>query len=283
MSYSPKNTAVYLAAQAGALAGFYSGQYVTAAPNYAVLADEWGQAVDTAWGSGSYTLLDLQEITACSMAQWTDQGSAPQSTFANLAAGLVTLVKDGTAQVVAEGINPNAGSGGSGAQIISVAAKSNLSAQPVVSSPQGTQAYVQASGGSYWSWFPTGTTIPAGAQTQAGNGGTWVFSALGTTTTPATVVAASYTAQNTDGTIRTSSVGGQPTVLLPAIPFLGERHIVVAAFYDINQTPTIVSGNGNTLAPASGLGYSGGYLPTTQLQAGTSNAWVWDGTYWNAD
>jgi hypothetical protein len=58
---------------------------------------------------------------------------------------------------------------------ISVADLTSLSALATSGFLQGTLAYVAASGGSYWSWYPTGSTVPAGAVTQAGVNGTWAL------------------------------------------------------------------------------------------------------------
>ena len=120
MSYTPNNVSVYLAAFQGALAGFYDAQFSNAEPDYAMLADTWAQAVDLEWGSAGYTTLELASITSCSLARW--QGQAPAedgqrytpSAYLASAALVVGLVQAGNAQVVAEGINPNAGGGGGG-------------------------------------------------------------------------------------------------------------------------------------------------------------------------
>lgn len=53
----------------------------------------------------------------------------------------------------------------------------DLAALPPWPAPEGLRAYVDSagdSGGSDWSWYPTGSNLPAGAVTATGHGGVWV-------------------------------------------------------------------------------------------------------------
>ena len=111
MSYTPNNVPVYLAAY-NAIAGFYDAQFQHPV-DYAELADAWAQALDTAWGAGSYTSLELALIGSVSVIQWQGQPIPEDghryvpSAYADAAADVIALVKAGNAQVVAEGIDPN--------------------------------------------------------------------------------------------------------------------------------------------------------------------------------
>jgi hypothetical protein len=110
--YTPITLEVYLAAQS-ALAGFYSGQFIEYADWYAELADAWGQAVDQAWGTASYTALDLSHIATCSLVRFMTNpaplGASPDpARYAYDASAIVALVRAGTGRVVSQGLNPNA-------------------------------------------------------------------------------------------------------------------------------------------------------------------------------
>jgi hypothetical protein len=118
MSYPPNNVPVYNAAFDGAIAGFYGAQFNNPS-YYAELADVWAQAIDIAWGSGGFTSIEISMLTTCSIVRWMSQ--PPQedglvfvsSAYAAAAAQIVSLVRAGNAQVVSEGIDPNATGGGS--------------------------------------------------------------------------------------------------------------------------------------------------------------------------
>jgi hypothetical protein len=125
--YSANNLCVYLAAFAGGLAGLTaSGKFLLDAirSDYAYpaqQADAFAQAVDQAWGVGPYTNVDLQQIQEISQAVWQSGRSqlpnGGQSTsrfsYAGVAAAIVAATQAGTAQVVAEGLNPNGCGAGS--------------------------------------------------------------------------------------------------------------------------------------------------------------------------
>jgi hypothetical protein len=122
MSYSPNNVAIYLNAFAGSMAGLAAAdKYVTDPTEadysvYATAADALAQEIDTVWGTATFTSADLLQLQAATSAVWgagrsplpTAQASTPGS-YSNLAAALVAAVQAGTAQIVAEGINPGAG------------------------------------------------------------------------------------------------------------------------------------------------------------------------------
>ena len=95
----------------GAISGFYSAQFPPGATAawYASLADQWAQAVDTAFGSGTPNCVELGMIEELSSVRWQNQG--PQvgmhttaQTYAAAATLMVSLVLAGSAQIVAEGI-----------------------------------------------------------------------------------------------------------------------------------------------------------------------------------
>jgi hypothetical protein len=126
MSYNPHNLCVYVKALAGCQAGLIGCRAYPIDPNEvdyvdpAERADAFAQAIDTAWGSASYTNADLDQIFGAAQAIWAN-GRSPVSGAAGLTAGgytsvalgIVAATQAGTAQIVAEGINPNGcGSGG---------------------------------------------------------------------------------------------------------------------------------------------------------------------------
>jgi hypothetical protein len=84
-------------------------------------ADAFAQAVDMAYGSGGYTVADLQQIFGMSSIIWA-LGRSPvtgpeglrASGYTALANGIVGAVQAGTAQIESEGIDPNGCGGGSG-------------------------------------------------------------------------------------------------------------------------------------------------------------------------
>jgi len=129
MNYNPNNSAVYLAAIAGSLAGIAaSGQYLSDAneADYmypAEQADAFAQAVDTAWGAHTSSNVEILAIQLASQAVWQN-GRSPlnsavstlESSYTKIGAAIAALVQAGNAQVVLEGVNPNASlfSGGGG-------------------------------------------------------------------------------------------------------------------------------------------------------------------------
>lgn len=122
--YTPNNLCVYLAAFTGGIAGLAAaGKYLGDArqSDYtypAEQADALAQAIDEAWGAGSYTNADLQQLQSATFGVWQDRSpltssvSTESGSYAGLATAIVALVRAGTAQIVAEGIDPNGCGGG---------------------------------------------------------------------------------------------------------------------------------------------------------------------------
>ena len=115
MPYVPNNTAVYLKACAGFMAGITAPAVsdTTAADyaQYAQMADVWAQAVDTAWGAPAPTSFEASTIETVSEAIWLGRsppaGSLFPSSYTQVAAAVVARVRQANAQVVSEGINPD--------------------------------------------------------------------------------------------------------------------------------------------------------------------------------
>lgn len=127
MSYTPNNVCIYLYAFAGGLAGLAaSGRYLedSSQNDYvfpAEQADAFAQAIDTAWGAHEFSNADIQQIQACSQGVWQDRSplisdkgtSVNTQSYAGVASAIVSLVKAGTAQIEAQGVDPD-GCGGAG-------------------------------------------------------------------------------------------------------------------------------------------------------------------------
>lgn len=119
--YVPLNPPIYLAAYGGCLSGLGAAGRYLSDPRpidyelQAASADAFAQALDAAWGSGGYTNLDLSEIEQVAQSVWS--GRSPPSTnlatqpgtYGTLARAVIALARAGTARVVSEGIDPNAG------------------------------------------------------------------------------------------------------------------------------------------------------------------------------
>lgn len=129
MSYSPLNVSVYLRSFAGFLAGITApattdtnqGDYAL----YAQMADAFAQEVDTQFGSGVPTGFELDALAEGCEAVWENRSSYPSSqavlpgAYLQIAQALVARVKQGNAQIVTQGINPNAtASVGSKARVV---------------------------------------------------------------------------------------------------------------------------------------------------------------------
>jgi hypothetical protein len=122
--YTPLNPPIYLAAYSGCLAGIGAAGRYLSDPRpidyelQAASADAFAQALDTAWGSGGYTRLDLDDIEQIAQSVWS--GRSPPSTnlatqpgtYGTLARAVIALARAGTERVVSEGIDPNATGGG---------------------------------------------------------------------------------------------------------------------------------------------------------------------------
>jgi hypothetical protein len=119
--YTPNNPSVYMKALAGCLAGLGgAGKFLLdpIAADYSIyarMADAYAQAFDGAWGTPVPTVFELDAIEAASEGVW--QGRSPfesavafvPNAYSGLVLGAIALVKEGNAQIVNEGIDPNAG------------------------------------------------------------------------------------------------------------------------------------------------------------------------------
>ena len=126
-SYPPNNLCVYIYAQAGCMGALIAARNQPTDPNEADYADAaeradfFAQEIDTIWGVGSYTNADLQQIQSAAASLWAG-GRSPvpgaagltAAGYTGIAQALIAGVKAGTAQIVAEGINPNGCGGGGG-------------------------------------------------------------------------------------------------------------------------------------------------------------------------
>ncbi len=125
MSYSPNQPCVYLKAMAGFLAAMANpgipdgsqGDFTT----YAKMADNFAQQVDTAWagqGLGAPTGFQDDMILTASEELWSRRSPLENSlafnpkNYTGAAAEVIAKAVAGNAQVVAEGVNPNACAGG---------------------------------------------------------------------------------------------------------------------------------------------------------------------------
>jgi hypothetical protein len=120
MSYDPNNTSVWVAASSGAMAGMSASLTQVSYAVQATWADAWAQEVDTLFGAGTPTQLELDAIQVASEAVWSGRSPLPasQSTdpvdYEGPASAVVSMATALNAQAVAEGINPNPGGGGGG-------------------------------------------------------------------------------------------------------------------------------------------------------------------------
>ncbi len=134
-SYPPNNLCVYIYAQAGCMGALIAARNQPTDPNEADYADAaeradfFAQEIDTIWGVGSYTNADLQQIQSAAASLWAG-GRSPvpgaagltAAGYTGIAQALIAGVKAGTAQIVAEGINPNGCGGGGGGTVTNVGA-----------------------------------------------------------------------------------------------------------------------------------------------------------------
>ena len=138
-SYPPNNLCVYIYAQAGCMGALIAARNQPTDPNEADYADAaeradfFAQEIDTIWGVGSYTNADLQQIQSAAASLWAG-GRSPvpgaagltAAGYTGIAQAIIAGVKAGTAQIVAEGINPN-GCGGGGTGGGTLATRTSLS------------------------------------------------------------------------------------------------------------------------------------------------------------
>lgn len=146
------------------------------------------------------------------------------------------------------------------------------------------------SDGSRWMWFPTGTTVPAGAATVAVVGGVWALSGSGGASFASahTVIGGvTYTIARSDSIIEfDESNGMQPVAMLPADAihglFVGRTITFVWTAWDagLSALPKI-DGNGNNVVAFSGMPASATFTPTTTMSTtGSAYTLKWDGAHW---
>jgi hypothetical protein len=130
MAYTPHSNGLYLAANAGALAGLGVVTYLTDATqgDYfapAQQADAYAQAIDTAFFAligAAPTAYEINACRECSERAWANRSPLQQNAtvpgaYTGLANGVVALIVEGNTQVVSEGIDPNSGGGGGGTSV----------------------------------------------------------------------------------------------------------------------------------------------------------------------
>jgi hypothetical protein len=143
-TYTPLNLCIYLAACQGSQAGLVaSGKYPidpTEADyaDRAIKSDALAQAVDEAWGSGSYTESDTQQIRLASYGIWSfgrspvrDPEGQSSAAYGDVAAGIVAGTRAGTAQITAEGLNPNGCAGSSPSSSLPYKSDNNHTGSPI--------------------------------------------------------------------------------------------------------------------------------------------------------
>jgi hypothetical protein len=111
--YVPKNTPIYLASFAGAIAGLGApNQPIVSVGHSAVMADAFAQELDTVWGVTPYTALDLLELQSACEVAWSTRSplssaaSGTPAKYLALVTEIIALVRAGTARVESEGIDP---------------------------------------------------------------------------------------------------------------------------------------------------------------------------------
>jgi collagen triple helix repeat protein len=117
MAYTPFNTSLYLAAFSGCLSGLELADLAAVA-----MADAYAQRYDTLWGPSTPTNLEIISTEDISESVWLNRSpleinATIPGAYTAIAEYVIALVQAGNAQVVGEGIDPNAtgGSGGGGA------------------------------------------------------------------------------------------------------------------------------------------------------------------------
>ncbi len=118
MSYSPRNTSIFCAAMAGALAGMAASGRVPTDPsstsdgniNVATVAGAFAQGVDSAWGGVPPNSYELQAIQAVSEATWEERQpngaiAKTSQSYTQLALALVAVVKAGSAYLASPAVD----------------------------------------------------------------------------------------------------------------------------------------------------------------------------------
>jgi hypothetical protein len=125
--YNPNNSCVFIAALVGYNAGLIAARSQPTNPNEsdyydgAARANFFAQAIDTVWGTASYTNADLQQIQSAATSllaggQSPVPGAAGLTAagYTGIASALIAGVQAGTRQIVVEGVSPNGCSAGGG-------------------------------------------------------------------------------------------------------------------------------------------------------------------------
>src|SRR5271163_3600623 len=115
--YTPNNTPVYLRAFSGFMAGVTAPANVDINPRdfvtYGQMADAWAQEIDTVWGTSTPTALELDLFEQVSESVWENHSplvlpdALRPGAYLQVAESVIARIRQGNAQVVSEGIDPN--------------------------------------------------------------------------------------------------------------------------------------------------------------------------------
>lgn len=122
--FKPHNTPLYLKALAGFMSGITAAGVTDTSPEdytlYGQMADAWAQQFDTAWGVSVPTGLELELIGDASASMWIGRSPPPSDgailpgTYDQTVQAAIARVKQGNAQAVGEGVDPDDTGGGGG-------------------------------------------------------------------------------------------------------------------------------------------------------------------------
>ncbi|MGO9835538.1 MAG: hypothetical protein ACLP1X_15125 [Polyangiaceae bacterium] len=116
--YVPNNATVYLKALEGFVAGITSAANTDTNPadyaNAGQMADAYAQQLDTSWGAAAPTAFEQANIGSASSAVWLLRSSITANqlipaSYTQVAEAIIARVRQANAQIVSEGIDPNAG------------------------------------------------------------------------------------------------------------------------------------------------------------------------------
>jgi hypothetical protein len=325
MSFSPHNASVYIQGLAGAVSGMRAlgnaindgtaQSFLTAA----AAADAFAQMLDTQWQAligTAPTNFELSALLQVSQGVWalrsplTNQLSGNPGNYVAAAQGVVALVMEANAQIVAQGVDPNSalytggggGSGitqltgavtagpGSGSQVATLVLGAGATVTGVL--PTANQAS-QAMGGDVSGTTAAatvikinGTTVPAGGALTPGNvltvsgvsAATWQAPASGGLTAP---VSGTFVTKTTNYTLDSGgsdfgvfadTSGGAWNLTFPA-PSANR------GFYIVDVKGTFGTNNLSLLQHAAEK--INGLAATKVLQANWGHYWIWsNGTDW---
>lgn len=120
--YKPNSTPLFLRCAAGFMAGITSsGITDVETEDYAIygqMADAFAQEVDTIWGRRAPTAFELLLFDAASEAVWAGRSpltvdALEPGSYDQIARAVIARVRQGNAQVISEGIDPNNAGGSS--------------------------------------------------------------------------------------------------------------------------------------------------------------------------